>query len=227
MVTLISDLHVALLALCLRREAKQIFFGCSITGQHIAPWSDDNIQAERNRSPVGVKWKEHCCNIAMCGVGTFTDGHRFYEFIKRNLVTKNEQSTPQDNNLVPLIDDLRRIYSLCEKHRIDDLDYIPVGDICNHLLYIPPPSGSLSGEQEIRTAISSVNKKLLNVSWDQFCEIDKIIVLSGTRKKAATVLELIENRAGLPKRLNIHAMYIDKDAALNIINLLERRHQRR
>jgi DNA-binding transcriptional regulator LsrR (DeoR family) len=217
-----ADLHVNLLALCIRQRAKQVLFGCPITGHNLPAKASkktmiDRLEEEKKRSPVGLKWKENRCKLAICGVGSFTTGHRFYEFIHNRAEIED-----RDNELIPIVEELQTINSLCRANSIHgEFDYIPVGDICNHLFFIPHPNGAMPVEQKLRAAIQSVNKKLLNVSWEQFSQVDRIIVLSGTKRKAAAVLELVQNRARQPRPLKVQMLYIDAETANGMLALLK------
>ncbi len=229
-----ADLHVNQLALCLRQKTTQILFECPITGHQIFGLIDKRskinlLDEERRRSPVGSKWSNNRCNLAICGVGSFTSGHRFYEFINSQVRTaaQHDEDRISDSELKPIIEELRRLNDLCKRNGIEsDYTYIPVGDICNHLFFIPHPSGEMRDERAIRAIIQSINGKLLNASWEQFSQIDKMIVLSGTKRKAATVLELIQNRAANAK-LKIRMLYIDTDAANGMLRLLAVQREKR
>jgi DNA-binding transcriptional regulator LsrR (DeoR family) len=127
--------------------------------------------------------------IALIGVGTMGPGHRFYELA-------NSNDTPQPMFLA-LKEDLQNLIKLCKKIQSVYGDYCPVGDICNNLFFVTPPSHvrvSSHDENEIRSTIKGINSKLLNIDDDQLQQIDNLMMVAGTAQKALAIRELLVHR---------------------------------
>ncbi|MEK7996461.1 MAG: hypothetical protein AAB403_21885 [Planctomycetota bacterium] len=173
-----ADLHVALFGMCIQHEATL----------HLTTHPITACDA-RDLTYLGKKhWAQHHPTHALVGVGVLADGHRFYEEAK---------SEKPDPILEKIIQPLRRLVTLCDSVRGMDPSpgYYPVADICNHLFFVDRGDLSDTIRKEILANIEEVNKRLLNVSEEQLNDVGAILLVAGSRKKAAAIHQLLDSPA--------------------------------
>lgn len=160
------------------------------------------------------EWKKTIPMLGIVGVGVLSEGHRFYQEIKR----PEEQ---REHMLKPILGDLHRLIEMISSLEFPkDHWYVPVGDICNRLFYVrPPPEVRISSEQErqIRELIKNLNEKLLTATEEQLSQITQLILIAGTRRKALAIKQLLEE-----DRFHIRILCVDKEAAEEILGIRQK-----
>jgi DNA-binding transcriptional regulator LsrR (DeoR family) len=177
-----ADAHVKMFGECLSFDSFQ-----NRIGRPIIPKARV-FKAARDQTWLGVKpWRPP--SHALLGVGVLGPGHRFYE----------EAKTPQTNSYLSRIaDELRTLLDLADSltRPNDPVPYFPIGDISNNLFFVNPPKGVSvrpSIKKEIRTVITRINMRLLNVSESELKQINGIILVAGTLPKALALRDLLMN----------------------------------
>jgi DNA-binding transcriptional regulator LsrR (DeoR family) len=171
----------------------------------------DEVPELRDRTVLGQgKWKQLHHTHALVGVGVLARGHKLYDEVKAN---------PGSRELLrePIYSHLEELVAFCEK--LGTETYCPVGDISNNLFFVQPPRKSEVNDSEkkrILSLIEAVNSKLFNISKDQLQSIPTLMLVAGTKKKAAAIRELLRDQ-------NYHIKFLctDKDAAHEVLNGLQ------
>ena len=152
-------------------------------------------------------------DICVLGVGVLSEGHNFFKRIKEEKV---DEFYPIFAHLKILVDFCKDIENEAKAMR---KEYVPIGDICNRLFFVPPPT-SLSKkikdkigkkQVEIEQCIENVNKLLVAVTEEQLKKAKSIYLIAGTGKKGFAIKKCIDKY-----RENIELLCIDKEAALVI-----------
>jgi DNA-binding transcriptional regulator LsrR (DeoR family) len=169
-----ADLHVCLFGMCIRHSATLHLVTHPITAQNA-----------RTYTCLGEEqWPRLHCSHAVIGVGVLAEGHRFYEEAKAK--------TP-DPILEPILPALRTLVDLCDTVTQSDPSHYPVADICNHLFLVDKEGLPAGVRQKLSDNITIVNNCLLNVSETQLQEVGAILLVAGTRKKAAPMRQLLNS----------------------------------
>jgi len=155
-------------------------------------------------------WKTTVPNLAVVGVGVFSQGHRFYQEV-------TAASNLREKRLAPILGDLRELKNKMEQ-AVDKSQaerYVPVADVCNRLFYVKPPpdvSINLEREKQIKALIDRINDKLLCTSEEQLKDIKQLMLVAGTLKKAQAIKQLLEEG-----KYNIRIICVDEEAAEAIL----------
>jgi hypothetical protein len=200
-----ADDHLNILGLSFPPDLKIVKISSLIA------WERGQLTAARRRTILDQdEWKKNVPDLAIVGVGVFSHGHRFYQEV-------NAPAIECESRLKPILGDLRslanRLKEVVEASQAER--YVPVGDMCNRLFYVKPPSGvSISSEREsqIKDLIRSINEKLLTASDEQLAQIGQLILVAGTLKKAPAIKQLLEE-----DKYNIRIICVDEEAAAAIL----------
>lgn len=221
-----ADLHVAYFGICIAGTGRGRE-GVGATDENVRQkLTDHDITSGDIEAGIGhalessyispKTWHSHCPDFAVVGVGSLSPGHRFFD------AAKSKKIPPVFR---PIMTDLRKLVAYCEKYKGRDKwsEYVCVGDVANRLFFIPPPTGEIQDESDIKNLIERINVRLFNISLQQFSKIENVIVVAGTKQKSGAILELIENRDGRPSKLSVQILYIDDAAAQGMLNLISNR----
>ena len=110
------------------------------------------------------------------------------------------------------------------RQKLDDLQkwvsedtnghYIPCADMCNCLIWIPPPRGlTVKYEREIRSLIEIINGHLCVIPFKQLRRVRGCWIAAGTPKKAAALHHC------LTSDLRINALCVDSELAEELLKL--------
>jgi DNA-binding transcriptional regulator LsrR (DeoR family) len=161
------------------------------------------------------EWKKTIPTLGIVGVGVLSEGHRFYQEVKRPEVQR-------EHMLKPILGDLHRLIEMMSGLEFpkDYYWYVPVGDICNRLFYVRPPAEvKISKEQErqICELIARLNEKLLTATEDQLGQIKQLILVAGTLMKALAIKQLLEE-----DKVHIRILCVDKEVAEEILGIRQK-----
>ncbi len=122
---------------------------------------------------------------AVVGAGVLSNGHKLYEWA-------NLQPDWVDKTLKPVHSWVRELKSLCDKFATGD--YVPVGDVCNHLMFFAPPKDIRVPDNtaaRMQRLIAAINKRLLTISWPALTSIKKLALIAGGPGKAWAISSLV------------------------------------
>lgn len=161
------------------------------------------------------EWKKTIPTLGVVGVGVLSEGHRFYQEVKR-------PESQREHLLKPILGDLHLLIQLCSSLQYPPQWqwYVPVGDVCNRLFYVKPPAEvKISDEQrrQILARITSINDRLLTATEAQLSEITQLILIAGTLRKALAVKQLLEE-----DKYNIRILCVDQEAAEEILGIRQK-----
>jgi hypothetical protein len=199
------DDHLTLLGFSFPPDLKIVKLSCVIA------WEPGQLITERSRTILDRDtWKTMVPNLAIVGVGVFSRGHRFFQEV-------DAPPSVSEKRLTPILGDLSALKKMVlgAVGPLQAERYVPVADVCNRLFYVkPPPDISLSGEKEkqIKDLIKNINGKLLCATEEQLAEIDQLMLVAGTRKKAPAIKQLLKE-----DKYKIRIICIDQEAAEAIL----------
>lgn len=185
-----ADFHVSLFGLSIEGVVHSQMAIHAITSkddQQLASWRGLTCLDE-------ARWERQKPTHALMGAGVLGPGHRMYEAAQPDRMAAEE-----DTVLGPILRRdangqsgvLARLVDLCREASQPDQRYYAVGDVCNHLFFVPPKGGATSQREAIEKLTTAINQKLLNVTRKQLGEIDHVILCAGTTKKAWTIHQLL------------------------------------
>jgi DNA-binding transcriptional regulator LsrR (DeoR family) len=139
------------------------------------------------------EWKKYVPDYAILGVGVLCDGHRFWEYA----TAANEELKL---HLDPISQTLKDLVAACKQWTERAPDYCPVADIANHLFFVDPPVDIIippADKALICNLVNQINRHLLNVQATQLKEIQNLILVAGTQKKALAIRRLLDHYSNL------------------------------
>lgn len=158
-------------------------------------------------------WAETPLTHALIGVGVLGPGHRLWE---------EEKAKKKMRLLDPIMPRLAELVELSKEVRSDDFPHwYPVGDICNRLILLPPPT-DLNAPQEkidrIQSLIEEMNRRFLTVRFEQLQQARHIFLVGGTERKAPLLKRLLTEKVGTEEeitkpRYRIQLLATDEETA--------------
>jgi len=146
--------------------------------------------------------------IVIFGVGAFLGAHRF------NMEPKGPILSHIKSHLSSLKKDSDELRKIC--------GYIPVGDVCNRLFFIPPPNGeekltSTTRElvKKIEGEIEEINDHLLTIEFKQLEMVNTVIAVAGGKNKRHALFHLLTDFE--PNGI-VDVLVTDKDTAEYLIH---------
>jgi DNA-binding transcriptional regulator LsrR (DeoR family) len=111
----------------------------------------------------------------------------------------------KDSTLRGLEGDLQNLKALTKEASSDD--YIPCADMCNYLLYIPPPPGRVHRDAELRHLIDKINARLYVMPFQDLLRVKNCWLAVGGPTKARAL------HYCLTQGLQVGGLCIDKSLA--------------
>jgi len=147
-------------------------------------------------------------NIVLFGIGAFLGAHRFIEEPKGPILSHIK------SHLSSLKKDSDELGKIC--------GYIPVGDVCNRLFFIPPPNGEENLNprthelvNKIKGEIKDINDHLLTIDFKQLEMVNTVIAVAGGKNKRDAIYHVLTDFE--PKGV-VDVLVTDKDTAEYLIN---------
>ena len=156
--------------------------------------------APRKGTPLDdAAWEGHIPFYAILGVGTFAEGHKFFEEAKADPGNQEPHLSPIHSLLVELM-------RQCEGLARDD--YSPVADIANHLVFIEDRRVLSIKAERIKGILVEINSRMVALQEAQFRTIRNIILVGGTKSKAGAIRHLL-----MSENFNVKAVCTDETVA--------------
>ncbi len=205
-----ADAHVQILASCFRQPkirtvSHPLVYSNKVELQAVRkfgqPWKAENTGKSGKIKPVGL-------NLAIVGVGVLQPGHRMHQWI-----TAGERDERLDAIRAPL----KTLIDLCAKYSSTSAYYCPVGDVCNYLHYFKPPKGvpiSARHVATITTHIEQINKRLLAIDRNGLKNIQALVLVAGTVRKAWAIRTVLANYA-------VRLLCTDKETAVTMLKITD------
>jgi DNA-binding transcriptional regulator LsrR (DeoR family) len=128
------------------------------------------------------------------------------------VLEKTNRMLAESPSLVPLRGHLDELASLVAASTREN--YIPCADMCNCMLWIPPPKGTtVSNEGRIRKLIDEINAKLYVIPFDNLLRVPSCWLAVGTAKKAHALHHCLQ------RGLRVNSLCVDTTLAKELLKL--------
>jgi hypothetical protein len=200
-----ADTHVNLLGRCFAQDVTLHFLSSSICYEE-----QRTLESVRRRTWLNPERGVRLTHV-ITGVGILGPGHRFYEMVRRKVDDTTQPEPEVPARLLGLLDQL---LGYCERIHARCPGYWPVADICNSMFRLPAPTEMVTAQEAaaIDQLVASINDNLLNVKPDELRAVPNMILVAGTRLKAAAIRSLLDGG-----QYNIRFLCTDEPTAKAIL----------
>jgi DNA-binding transcriptional regulator LsrR (DeoR family) len=118
----------------------------------------------------------------------------------------------QGSTLKPLHTELEELHQLVNEAAVDN--YIPCADMCNCMIWIPPPKGVVvKHEVAIRSLIEKINSYLCVIPFERLLLVRGCWIAAGTARKASALHHCLE------RGLRVNGLCVDTSLAEELLRL--------
>jgi DNA-binding transcriptional regulator LsrR (DeoR family) len=156
-----------------------------------------------------MQWREVHPRYALFGVGVLGPGHRLFE---------EANATRHEPGLKPIVELLQELVAISGAINLKNVEcplYYPVADIANHLFCVKGRNWERIEHAErirIEELVTQINAMLLTITPAQLQQIENVILVAGTERKAVAIRHLLN-----AEQCNIRFLCTDRKTALKVL----------
>jgi DNA-binding transcriptional regulator LsrR (DeoR family) len=178
---------------------------------HPIAYEDDGLRQKiRERTHLAEKrWKDSHPRYALLGVGVLGPGHRLFE---------ETNATRPEPGLQAIVEPLKELVAISESPEAKNLDcpeYLAVADVANQLFCVKGRNWvriTDAVRDRIEQLVEQINAKLLTITPAQLKDVENVILVAGTERKAVAIRHLLHT-----EQCNIRFLCTDKKTAIKIL----------